>query len=263
MRQGYGRDVDEGDIRLVRRRPLRPEVRDWYGPGDVVPYFMPHRTHIDEVQRPDKWTPRAHVRSSRSVDAYQPAMPPPPHFARASTDLHGRRHGLPVYEEDEDDSDERWTRPRTRVRTPERVRAYQNAQKSREPTPESISPPGSSEDEEEEKYSDEDEIEVVVEEEDEEEEESHRHHHGRHRYPGHQGGLSAQVEKRHRGRHRMPSPSTSDEIEMSRLRASSERGSPARRLVLRREVSDDARHGPPQRCSSVIARSRPPVASRR
>ncbi|RSL39815.1 hypothetical protein CEP53_013789 [Fusarium sp. AF-6] len=298
MRLGYDRDVGDGHARLVRRRPLRPESRDWYGPADVVDYPMdypvPHRTRIEEIQRPSRRTPRGYAKSSRSLDAYPaypPTMMPPPHLTRASTDAYKRRPQLSVYEaeDDDDDSDERWPPMKPRGRYSERARPRQPLRKPREPTPDTTPPSESEEDsdsEEEDSDDDEDDgdddsdsnqIEVVVEEvdddddddDDDEEEEDHRprpkhRHHRHHRQVSHEEYVTSSDEKRRRRRQRVPSSSTSEEIEVTYHRqASSERGSPDRRPSLRREVSDMPRNSFPQRYTSVIGTTRPPVASRR
>lgn len=291
MRLGYDRDVGDGHARLVRRRPLRPESRDWYGPADVVDYPMPHRTRIDEIQRPSRRTPRGYARSSRSLDAYPPTMMPPPHLTRASTDAYKRHPQLSAYEaeDDDDDSDERWAPMKPRGRYSERARPRQPLRKPREPTPEST-PPSESEEEsdsdekdndDEDDDSDDDDdsnrIEVVVEEaddddddDDDDEEEEEDRLHPKHRHRQHRRQVSREEyvtssdEKRTRRRQRVPSSSTSDEREVTyRRQASSERGSPDRRPSLRREVSDMPRNSFPQRYTSVIGNTRPPVSSRR
>lgn len=270
MRLGYDRDVADGEARLplVRRRPLRSESHDWYGPSDVVPYNqypMPHRTRIDELQRPNGRTPRGYSRSM-SLDAYPPTMPmPPAHLMRASTDVYKKRPQFSVYEAGEDDEDdERWPAMKPRGRHPEPARPRQVVRRRREPTPESTPPTDSeseSESESEEESDDQNQIEVVV----EEPEDKHRRHHRRHRRsPSPDDYLSSPDERRTpRRRNRIPSPSTSDEREIRYRQASSERGSPDRRPALRREVSDTPRYSLPTRFNSVLGASRPPVASRR
>jgi len=270
MRLGYDRDVADGEARLplVRRRPLRPESHDWYGPSDVVPYNqypMPHRTRIDELQRPNGRTPRGYSRSM-SLDAYPPTMPmPPAHLMRASTDVYKKRPQFSVYEAgEEDEDDERWPAMKPRGRHPEPARPRQVVRRRREPTPESTPPTDSeseSESESEEESDDQNQIEVVV----EEPEDKHRRHHRRHRRsPSPDDYLSSPDERRTpRRRNRIPSPSTSDEREIKYRQASSERGSPDRRPALRREVSDTPRYSLPTRFNSVLGASRPPVASRR
>ncbi|KAJ4011627.1 hypothetical protein NW752_008634 [Fusarium irregulare] len=274
---GYHRDVPDQEARLplVRRRPLRSESHDWYGPGDVAPYYhnpMPHRTRVDELQRPNGGTPRGYSRSM-SLDAYPPPtmpMPPAPHLMRASTDVYKKRPQLSIYEADEDDEDdERWPSMKPRGRIPEPARPRRRVQR-REPTPESTPSTESEEESESESESDSeddsdnDHIEVVVEEE---EERKHRHHHHRHnRRPSPDDYLSSHDEKRPpRRRNRIPSPSTSDDRQQIRRyrHASSERGSPDRRPALRREMTDTPRYSLPTRFGSVLDSSRPPVASRR
>ncbi|KAF4977451.1 hypothetical protein FZEAL_6015 [Fusarium zealandicum] len=270
MRLGYDRDVGDADARLVRRRPLRADSRDWYGPGDVVPYSVPHRSRIEQVQRPNGRTPRGYATSSMSLDAYQPTMPPPTHLTRASTDAYKRFPGYPVYEADDDDDndeDERWPPLKQRGRFPERARPRQSLRKPREPTPESTPPSESEEESDSDSDSgddeDNDQIEVVVEEA-EEENHGHGRHRRRHRQPSRDDYTSSSDNERQRRRHRMPSPSTSDEVELAyRRHASSERGSPDHRPPLRRQVSDDPRYGPSQRFASVLGTSRPPVSSKR
>ncbi|KAF4950988.1 hypothetical protein FSARC_13026 [Fusarium sarcochroum] len=270
MRLGYDRDVGDGEARLVRRRPLRPESHDWYGPSDVVPYYpMPHRTRIDELQRPNGRTPRGYSKGSRSLslDAYPPTMPPA-HLMRASTDAYKKRPQFSVYEADDDDEeDERWPPMKPRGRHPEPARPRQVLRRPREPTPESTPPTESSEESEsdsDEESDDNDQIEVVVEEPEEDKHRRHHHHHHRHRrHPSPDDYLSSPDEKRApRRRNRMPSPSTSDEMEIRYRQASSERGSPDRRPALRREISDTPRYSLPTRFNSVLG-ARPPVASRR
>ncbi|KAF4467900.1 e3 ubiquitin- ligase arih1l [Fusarium albosuccineum] len=271
MRLGYDRDVGYGEARVVRRRPLRPDPRDWYGTSDVG-YPVPPRTRIEEVQRPSRRTPRGYAKSSRSLDAYPPAMPPPAYLTRASTDAYKRRPGFSVYEPDDDDdsSDEHYRPAKPRGRYEERARPRQLLRKPREPTPESTPPTESEEDsdssdEDEDDDDDDDDddsnqIEVVVEEADDDDHKRHRHR----RRPSRDDYITSSDDKRSRRRHRLPSPSTSDDIEIAYPRqASSERGSPDRRPPLRREVSDTPRHSLPQRYTSVIGTSRPPVASRR
>ncbi|KAI1042864.1 hypothetical protein LB505_001085 [Fusarium chuoi] len=53
MRLGYDRDVADGEARLplVRRRPLRPESHDWYGPIPNAPSDTNRRT--TKAQRKD------------------------------------------------------------------------------------------------------------------------------------------------------------------------------------------------------------------
>ncbi|OBS21471.1 hypothetical protein FPOA_07809 [Fusarium poae] len=271
---GYHRDVPDEEARLplVRRRPLRPESRDWYGPGDVAPYYpnpMPHRTRVDELQRPNGGTPRGYSRSM-SLDAYPPpTMPmPPAHLMRASTDVYKKRPQFSVYEADEDDEDDVRIPPmKPRGRHPEPARPRRRVQRPREPTPESTPPTESEEDSESESESeseddsDDERIEVVV----EEHERGHKRHHRHHRRPSPDDYLSSPDEKRiPRRRDRIPSPSTSDDREVRRYRhASSERGSPDRRPALRRELTDTPRYSLPTRFNSVLDASRPPVASRR
>ncbi|KAJ3501852.1 hypothetical protein NM208_g16852 [Fusarium decemcellulare] len=183
-------------------------------------------------------------------------MPPPAYLTRLRRMLiRGVLGFLPV-------------KPRGRYE--ERARPRQLLRKPREPTPESTPPTESEEDsnssdEDEDDDDDDDDddsnqIEVVVEEADDDDHKRHRHR----RRPSRDDYITSSDDKRSRRRHRLPSPSTSDDIEITYPRqASSERGSPDRRPPLRREVSDTPRHSLPQRYTSVIGTSRPPVASRR
>lgn len=270
MRLGADRDGDDGDVRTARRRTYRVEHRDWYAPDDVSPYSMPHRPRIDEVQRPDDRPARGHGRSTRSLDASQPTMPP--RLTRSSTDAYRRPAEIIVYEEVNDDHEDGYRRSRRRARSPEYERGRRPGpapvREQRPPSPVSVEDAEDDDDDDEEEHDDEEEeeeeeaqIEVV-------EEVTRHRRHGRHRSSRDEYSGSSES-RRHRERQRAPSPSSDEEDEFVQIpyrrrsphRRSPDHRSPVRRPSLRREVSDSPRHS--QRYSSIIENSRPPVASRR
>lgn len=274
MRLATNRDAEEEDGWSGRRRRHRSDSHDWMDEDDVAPYSLARRPRREEVQRPlDRPPPpppprSLYGRSSRSIDASQPMMPPPLPLpaSRSSTVAYRRpRQALAYEDEDEEDSDDWRRRPRRERR--DRRNTSPEYDRPRRPIYHAPSPGSHSSSEDDDDEDDdlgESEIEVVEYDADDRRHRRRRPPQAPLPLPSRDDYMESSEERRPRRRRVNRRRSLDeDEIEVEVNHSSPERDSSYHRSPARHDPIDSPRKGRTQRVSSIIENSRPPVASQR
>ncbi|KND88707.1 E3 ubiquitin-protein ligase itt1 [Tolypocladium ophioglossoides CBS 100239] len=239
------RDAEDGDERPGRRRHDRSESHDWKTYAEARHDSLPHPWN-GQVHRPGRRTSRRAESRSRSLDATEPTMPPPPpQLGRSSTDVYRRPRHWMAHDDGRDSiSGRRRSRrdasPRDHRRDPTAERSVYS----------STSGLAYSED-------DSDHIEVVEEVDDD----STRH--GRERQSSRDDYMASSADRRYHRRWRRQRYHDGEIEVVWRRHSFSDDGSPGQESSRTADRSASSRQDRRQQMPDVIEDSRPPVSSKR